>query len=153
MSLQHEEEPRSNWHTRLSANEGAGSNARLQVHTQLTEARWPGNVDAASRIADKLVDNAVQHAKPYGPKEGWIELRLTVLPIAEALLIEVDDATPEFAGFDDAVSATPSSPPPGLWWARYYQGTLSWEPKTDPTTGDIVGKTVAVLLPAARGTE
>ncbi|MFJ3310745.1 hypothetical protein ACIPSA_48960 [Streptomyces sp. NPDC086549] len=110
-------------------------------------AHWPGNIDAAARVADKLVDNAFQHAEPFGPGEGWVELRLTVLPKTDALLIEVDDATPEFADFEKATTAEPSNPPPGLWWVRHYQGTLSWDPKTDATTGDVVGKTVTAFLP------
>ncbi|MEU6071820.1 ATP-binding protein [Streptomyces sp. NPDC047082] len=148
---QPDEEPRYKWQTRLTANEAAGPNARLRVRTRLTVARWPGNIDAAARVADKLVDNAIRHAKPFGPGEGWITLRLTVLLGTDELLIEVDDATAEFADFNEAMSATPSGPPPGLWWVRHYQGTLSWDPKTDATTGDVVGKTVAALLPTTWG--
>lgn len=151
LPLQQEEEPRFKWQTRLTANEGAGPNARLRVRTRLTVAHWPGNIDAASRVADKLVDNAIRHAKPFGPGEGWIELRLTVLSGTDELLIEVDDASPEFADFNEAMSATPSGPPPGLWWIRHYQGTLSWDPKTDATTGDVLGKTVTAFLPTTWG--
>ncbi|MGW7410204.1 hypothetical protein ACWGI9_42140 [Streptomyces sp. NPDC054833] len=149
--LQQEEEPRFKWQTRLTANEGAGPNARLRVRTRLTVAHWPGNIDAAARVADKLVDNAIRHAKPFGPGEGWIELRLTVPSRTDELLIEVDDASPEFADFNEAMSATPSAPPPGLWWIRHYQGTLSWDPKTDATTGDVIGKTVTAFLPTTWG--
>ncbi|MGW3152082.1 hypothetical protein ACWDG1_47390, partial [Streptomyces sp. NPDC001177] len=90
-----ETEPRYKWATRLAATEAAGPNARLRVRTRLTVARWPGNIDAASRVADKLVDNAFRHAKPFGPGEGSIDLRLTVLAGTDELLIEVDDALPE----------------------------------------------------------
>ncbi|MGW7387075.1 hypothetical protein [Streptomyces sp. NPDC054794] len=147
----HDEEPRYKWQTRLTANTGAGRNARLRVRTRLTAARWPGNVDAAARVADKLVDNAFRHAKPFGPGEGWIELRLTLLPGPDELLIEVDDATAEFADFDKAMSAEASGHPPGLWWIRHYQGTLSWGRKTDAATGDVVGKSVTALLPTTWG--
>ncbi|MET8454141.1 hypothetical protein [Streptomyces sp. NPDC005209] len=151
LPLQQEEEPRFRWQTKLTASEGAGPNARLRVRTRLTVARWPGNIDAAARVADKLVDNAVRHAKPFGPGEGWIELRLTLLPGTDELLIEVDDAAAEFADFNTAVSAEPSGRPPGLWWIRHCQGTLSWDQKTDDTTGNVVGKTVTALLPTTWG--
>ncbi|MEU1201265.1 hypothetical protein ABZ446_34320 [Streptomyces sp. NPDC005813] len=127
----------------------AGPNARLRVRTRLTVAHWGGNVDAAARVADKLVDNAYRHAEPFGPGQGWIELRLTVRAETDELLIEVDDATPTFPDFEIAATAEPAGPPPGLWWVRHYRGALSWSPKTDDTTGDVIGKTVAAVLPTA----
>ncbi|WP_432187901.1 hypothetical protein [Streptomyces sp. Tue6028] len=106
-NAQLDNEPRYTWGSRLTASANAGPNARLRVRTRLTVARWSGNVDAAARVADKLVDNAYRHAEPIGPGEGWIELRLTVLPTTDELLIEVDDATPEFADFDKAATTEP----------------------------------------------
>ncbi|MEU1203522.1 hypothetical protein ABZ446_46040 [Streptomyces sp. NPDC005813] len=146
-AVQQGDEPRYTWGTRLTASPNAGPNARLRVRTRLTVAHWSGNINAAARVADKLVDNAYRHAKPIGPGQGWVELRLTVMPTTDELLIEVDDATPEFADFAKAATAEPTGPPPGLWWVRHYRGALSWGPKTDDATGDVVGKTVAAILP------
>ncbi|WP_435229461.1 hypothetical protein [Streptomyces sp. Tue6028] len=147
LAAQLDDEPQYTWGTRLTASPNAGANARLRVRTRLTVARWCGNVDAAARVANKLVDNAYRHAKPIGPGEGWIELRLTVLPTTDELLIEVDDATPEFAGFEKAATTEHEGPPPGLWWVRHYRGVLSLGPKTDEATSAVVGKTVAAILP------
>ncbi|MFH8772041.1 hypothetical protein [Streptomyces sp. NPDC017958] len=145
-----EAEPRYKWATKLTATEAAGPNARLRVRTRLTVARWPGNIDAASRVADKLVDNAFRHAKPFGSGQGWIELRLTLEPKTDAVLIEVDDPLPEFADFEAATTAEPEGSPPGLWWVRHYQGTLSWDVRKDDVD-TVVGKTVRALIPITEG--
>ncbi|MGW1801561.1 hypothetical protein ACWCQN_38000 [Streptomyces sp. NPDC001984] len=150
LPLEAPETPRFKWATKLVATEAAGPNARLRVRTRLTVARWPGNVDAASRVADKLVDNAFRHAKPFGSGEGWIELRLTLKSGTDELLMEVDDASPEFSNFQAATTADPEGPPPGLWWVGHYQGTLSWNVKTD-NVGTVVGKTVQALIPTTWG--
>ncbi|WP_432190505.1 hypothetical protein [Streptomyces sp. Tue6028] len=147
LAAQLDDEPRYTWGTRLTASANAGPNARLRVRIRLTVAHWSGNGEAAARVADKLVDNAFCHAQPIGPGEGWVELRLTVLPTTDHLLVEVDDAMPEFPCFESASTAEPAGPPPGLWWVRHYRGALSWGPKTDNATGDVVGKTVAAILP------
>ncbi|MFJ7905204.1 hypothetical protein ACIQ6V_32760 [Streptomyces sp. NPDC096198] len=141
------DEPRFKWATRLMATEVAGPNARLRARPRLTVAHWPGNVDAASRVADKLVDNAVQHGKSFGEGIGWVELRLIVLSKSDDLIIEVDDASPGFPGFEYATTAEAAGRPPGLWWVRHYQGTVSWHIKTN-STGTAVGKTVRALVPA-----
>ncbi|MEV6179910.1 ATP-binding protein [Streptomyces sp. NPDC052015] len=148
-----QDEPRYKWQTKLTANPGAGPNARLRVRTRLTVANWAGNIDAASRVADKLVDNAIRHAKPFGSGEGWIELRLTVKPETDDLLIEVDDALSEFANFEAAAAVIDiKGTPSGLWWVHHYKGTLSWDVKRD-TAQAIVGKTVQALIPASWGEE
>ncbi|MGV9565095.1 hypothetical protein [Streptomyces sp. NPDC003480] len=146
------EQPRYAWKTRMAANAAAGPNARYRVRPRLTVARWPGNIDAAARVADKLVDNAVRHGKPFGPGEGWVELRLRVEPGTDVLLIEVDDADAGFPRFEEAKSAEPEpeGPPTGLWWVRHYRGDLAWAVKqTDE--GATVGKTVKATLPPTWG--
>ncbi|WP_432190286.1 hypothetical protein [Streptomyces sp. Tue6028] len=150
LPAQQHDVPRYTWSTRLTGSPNAGPNARLRVRTRLTVAHWSGNIDAAARVADKLVDNAVRHADPFGPGKGFVELRLTVLP-AEELLIEVDDALPLFPDFEAVAtqSCEPAGVPKGLWWVRHYRGALSWAPKKDDVTGDVIGKTVQAVLPTA----
>lgn len=144
------EQPRYRWKTKLVATADAGPNARYRVRPRLTVANWTGNIDAASRVADKLVDNAVRHAKAFGPGDGWIELRLTLEPGTDALLIEVDDAAPAFPNFEEARNAEPDGPPTGLWWVRHYRGDLSWAVKTTDD-GVTVGKTVTAKIPTTWG--
>ncbi|MFF7191111.1 hypothetical protein ACFZAR_39270 [Streptomyces sp. NPDC008222] len=146
------DQPRYRWKTRLVASAAAGPNARYRVRPRLTAANWAGNIDAASRVADKLVDNAVRHGQPFGPGEGWIELRLAVEPGTDALVIEVDDADGAFPNFEIAKSAVPEPEglPTGLWWVRHYRGDLTWAvKKTDE--GETVGKTVKATLPPTWG--
>ncbi|MFJ5779989.1 hypothetical protein [Streptomyces sp. NPDC093094] len=140
------ETPRFRWTSKLLANEAAGPSARLRVRPRLTAACWPGDVDAAGQVSDKLVDNAARHGKPFA--DGCIGIRLTVLPDSEELHIEVDDANPEFPDFDTAIAAAQQR---GLWWVQVYGADLSWEPKLDDD-GNVTGKTVtAVLRPAGEG--
>ncbi|MHB9849000.1 hypothetical protein ACSYGO_07095 [Streptomyces krungchingensis] len=150
LASQQDDEPRYTWGTRLTASPNAGPNARLRVRTRLTVAHWFGSVDAAAQVADKLVDNAIRHADPFGPDKGFVELRLTVFPPGE-LLIEVDDALPLFPGFEAVAtqSSEPTGVPKELWWVRRYRGTLSWSTKADDVTGDVIGKTVRAVLPTA----
>ncbi|MFJ9718168.1 ATP-binding protein [Streptomyces sp. NPDC101213] len=133
--------PRFTWETKLLANAAAGANTRLRVCPRLTAARWPGNIDVASRIADKLVDNAVRHGRPF--PDGCVTLRLTVVPDTERLLIEVDDAAPDFPDFDAALAE--ASGGCGLWWVKHYRARLTWEEKKDGD-GRVVGKTVKALV-------
>ncbi len=121
LPLAFEKEPPFTYRVRLQANEMAGPNARLRARMQLTIANWPGNVDAASRVCDKLVDNAFRHGKAF--KDGRLPVRLTVHPETAELLVEVDDANPEFPGFPGAVATElGGKPPTGLWWVAHYRG-------------------------------
>ncbi|MFC4507013.1 MULTISPECIES: hypothetical protein [Streptomyces] len=150
LPLEPEQEPPFTWDTRLQANEAAGPNARLRTRTQLTIANWRGNVDQASRVADKLMDNAVKHGKSFD--DDKFPIRLIVLPEEDELAIEVDDANPEFPDFDQAVSRDLAGGPPrtGLEWALHYRGRLSWDVITDDA-GQVTGKTVQAVLPAIWG--
>jgi anti-sigma regulatory factor (Ser/Thr protein kinase) len=131
LPLQTEEQPVFAWGTSLLANAGAGPNARLR----------------AARVADKLVDNAVRHARPF--TDGCVVLRLTVTPDTHELLVEVDDAYPEFPDFEKVANQVgePEGQPTGLWWVAHYQGRLSWDVKRN-ADGEVVGKTVQAILPA-----
>ncbi|MEU3795888.1 hypothetical protein AB0F07_39940 [Streptomyces fructofermentans] len=131
----------------LAFTPSAGPNARLRMRPWLTLARWPGNIDQASRVADKLVDNAVQHGKPL--PGDYVHLRVFGLPESEELIIQVDDALPEFPGFEEAgaQSGEVHGQPKGLWWVAHYRGRLCWDTRQDDD-GQIVGKTVQALLPA-----
>ncbi|MGW3134974.1 hypothetical protein [Streptomyces sp. NPDC001139] len=142
LQMPDEDEPVSRWSTTLTANEGAGPNARLRVRTQLRMAKWNGNVDIASRVADKLMDNAASHGQPFA--DGSVVLRLTVLPETEELLIEADDADPKFPDFQAAAANAPTGR--GLWWVDHYHGRLDWHVKRDDE-GQVIGKTVQVVLP------
>ncbi|MEU9314055.1 hypothetical protein [Streptomyces sp. NPDC048256] len=145
LPLAPEEEPPFTYSVRLQANEMAGPNARLRARTQLTIAHWAGNVDAASRVCDKLVDNAFRHGKAF--KDGRVPVRLTVYPEMAELLVEVDDANPEFPGFTEITAMELNGrPPSGLWWVSHYRGRLSWDVLKDGD-GQVVGKTVQAVLP------
>ncbi|MGW7386623.1 ATP-binding protein [Streptomyces sp. NPDC054794] len=147
LPLQAEDEPTCSREWRLSANTSAGSNARLRTRPMLTMWRWNGNVDAAARVADKLVDNAIKHGRPF--PDGCISLRFALFPTTDELMIEVSDAHPEFPDFAQAVTADPPprKAPSGLWWVRHYRGRLSWDIKRD-NEGHVLGKTVQAILPA-----
>jgi hypothetical protein len=141
-----EQRPRYSFETPLLASNAAGPNARLRVRPRLTEARWSGNIDVAARVAHQLIDNAVRHGRPF--HNGCVVLSLTVLN-SEQLLIEVDDARPEFPGFEE-VTGPDHRIGCGLWWVRHYHGRLTWHPKTD-TDGTVVGKTVRAQVPVGWG--
>ncbi|MFF4542283.1 hypothetical protein [Streptomyces aureus] len=131
------------WTTRLVADFGAAANTRLRARPQLTVCSWPGNIDAAARVASHLVDNAVRHGQPF--PDGKVVLRMLARLDTDELLIEVDDALPEFPNFGEVANQSPEPclNPTGLWWLAHYRGTLSLDqwPGTD-------GKTVQALLPA-----
>lgn len=143
--LRYEEKPAFDWSTSLLANEGAGPNARLRARPWLRIGHWGGNVDIATRVADKLVDNAVRHGRPF--TDGCVSLHLTVTGDMRELLVEVDDAMPEFPGFEKVAnqSGQPDGKPTGLWWVAHYRGRLSWDVKRD-VDGAVVGKTVQAIL-------
>ncbi|WP_162684084.1 ATP-binding protein [Streptomyces populi] len=135
------------WTARLAANDGAAANARLRARPRLTMSKWPGNIDAAARVASHLADNAVRHGKPF--PDDKIVLRLLAHGETDELLVEVDDAFPDFPRFDQVANQSPESrlSPPGLWWPAHYRGTISWDLKRDGD-GMVIGKTVQALLPA-----
>ncbi|MFJ7969651.1 hypothetical protein [Streptomyces sp. NPDC096324] len=135
------------WSTRLVADLGAGPNARLRARPRLTVCGWPGNIDAAARVAGHLAGNAAQHGRPF--TDGKVVLRLIAHPGTGELLIEVDDARPDFPDFDQVANPShePRPGPTGLWWAAHYRGTVSWDVKQDDDGVD-VGKTVQAILPA-----
>ncbi|KAB1989788.1 hypothetical protein [Streptomyces triticiradicis] len=138
--------------TRFAFSSSLDSDGRAAPRTRvigrqwLTIGRWAGNIDAAARVADKLVDNAVRHGKPFD--DGKIVLRMLALGETEELLIEVDDAYADFPDFDQVSrpNREPCSAPTGLWWLAHYYGTLSWASKQDDT-GQVIGKTVQAILP------
>ncbi|MER7679071.1 hypothetical protein [Streptomyces sp. NPDC096934] len=132
----------------LTANASAGPNARIRVRTWLTMGRWAGNVDQGSRVADKLVDNAVRHAKAFPIDGGVVTLRVFGFADTGDLAIEVDDALPRFPGFPQVanLSSEVQGPPKGLWWVAHYRGRLSWDVKRD-VTHTVIGKTVQALIP------
>ncbi|MFF8932323.1 hypothetical protein ACF1AO_34230 [Streptomyces longwoodensis] len=134
--------PRYQWTTHLLATEAAGRNARLRVRPRLTEARWGGNHDVAMRLAHHLVDNAVK----YGGLQlsDDVPLRLTLGPDSEDLVIEVDDAVPDFPDFEAMLDAAPGGT--GLGWVKHYKALISWDKRRDDN-GQVVGKTVQVLVP------
>ncbi|MEV6403944.1 hypothetical protein AB0M58_13495 [Streptomyces bobili] len=138
------EDPAFDWCTALLADEGAGRNARLRSRSWLTIARWPGDVDLAARVADKLVENAVRHAKPFA--DGRIRLRLIVTADTHELLVEVDDAYPEFPGFENTTNQSVDAMPTGLRWVAHCRGRLSWGVLKDDD-GVSGGKTVQAMLP------
>ncbi|WP_181801447.1 ATP-binding protein [Streptomyces shenzhenensis] len=146
LPLRQEEKPAFEWSTSLLANEGAGPNARLRARPWLTIGHWPGNVDIAARVADKLVDNAVRHGRPF--TDGCVSLHLIVTGDTRELLVEVDDANPEFPDFETVAnqSGEPIGKPTGLWWVAHYRGRLSWDVKRS-VDGEVVGKTVQAILP------
>ncbi|MGW3668570.1 hypothetical protein [Streptomyces sp. NPDC005141] len=130
----------------LAATQSAGPNARLRMRPWLTYARWTGNIDQAARVADKLVDNAVQHGKPL--PGNMVYLRVFGLPETNEMVIEVEDALPEFPGFEQAAnqSGEVQGAPTGLWWVAHYHGRTTWDVTRDG--GLVVGKKVQAIIPA-----
>ncbi|MEV0186369.1 hypothetical protein AB0I54_45210 [Streptomyces sp. NPDC050625] len=150
LPLQADDEPTCSREWRLSANMGAGPNARLRTRPLLTMWSWSGNMDATAQVADKLVDNAVRNGRPF--TDGSISLRCALFPTTDELMIEVSDAHPKFPDFDQATTVDPAPPkaPSGLWWLRHHRGRLSWVVKRD-NEGRVLGKTVQAILPAMNG--
>ncbi|MEU5181124.1 hypothetical protein AB0G49_13840 [Streptomyces longwoodensis] len=134
--------PRYQWTTHLLATEAAGRNARLRVRPRLTEARWGGDHDVAMRLAHHLVDNAVKHGGLQLSDD--VPLRLTLSHDHEDLVIEVDDAVPDFPDLEAKLAAAPAGS--GLGWVKHYHALLSWKERHDDA-GRAVGKTVLVLVP------
>ncbi|WP_406834875.1 hypothetical protein ACICHK_00370 [Streptomyces sp. AHU1] len=130
----------------LTANVGAGPNARLRVRTWLTVGHWSGDIDKAARIADKLVDNAVRHGKPL--PDDRVALRVIGLADTGELVIEVEDALSDFPGFEEVAHQAHDvqETRTGLWWVAHYHGRLFWDVMKD-VDGLVVGKTVQALLP------
>jgi hypothetical protein len=149
LPLEPEDEPRFEWDTRLLADVYIRRNTRLQVRTRVTVANWMGNIEAAARIAAELTANASQHAKPF--EDERVALRLHLASETSELLIEVDDADPDFPGFEAAATGLRGAES-GLGFARRQGARLSWEVKKD-ADGRVLGKTVRALVPAGRDEE
>ncbi|GAA3073555.1 ATP-binding protein [Streptomyces glomeratus] len=142
------DEPVFVWDGSVTATAAAGRNARLLVRTRLTVARWPGDVEDAARIVEKLVDNAVKHT-PVGETDK-IPVHLYVDSDSQ-LLVEVDDPMPEFPGFAAAVAWHPAKEnekPRGLWRARECGAGLAFRRRRD-ANGLVMGKAVQALLTGA----
>jgi hypothetical protein len=149
------EHPQFRFSTSLVANAGAGANARLRARPWLTIGHWPGNIDAAARCAAHLVDNAVRHGKAFA--DGTVTLRMLADAESGELLIEVDDANPDFPNLDEVAKQSgelnelPTGT--GLWWVHGYHGRVFCDQKKS-VDDVVVGKTVQVILPAVwEGTE
>ncbi|QCN85897.1 hypothetical protein DDJ31_13555 [Streptomyces griseoviridis] len=135
------------WQGKMTANQWISGNTRLRARSRLTAASWPGNIDAGSRVCAMLTDNAARHGKPlYG---GLIGLRLMCPRESDDLIIEVDDAAPDFPAFEEsATKVLDDGQPSGLGWVRRCHGRIAWRVRRDDD-GQIVGKTVQVVLPSA----
>ncbi|MFD4605956.1 hypothetical protein ACFWPQ_49130 [Streptomyces sp. NPDC058464] len=137
---------RFRWEGSMTAELSIGPNTRLRVRPRLTAARWSGNIDAASRVAAMLTDNAVRHGRPFTPGRH-IRLRLMCVAATDELIIEVDDAEPAFPRFEElAVDPTAGTMPTSLWWLHRNHGSLAWQIKRDFDDTPL-GKTVQVVLP------
>ncbi|WP_328980691.1 hypothetical protein [Streptomyces canus] len=152
LEISEDETPRFRWEAWMSAEASIGPNTRIRVRPRLNAARWPGNVDIACRLAAVLTDNAVRHGKPFYGNKIW--LRLMCPQDTDDLLIEVDDASPDFPDFNE-VAARPAlaGKPTGLWWVHHYRAHLAWRVKRDGRTGEVVGKTGQIVLPVSWGEE
>ncbi|MGW7543148.1 hypothetical protein ACWGKQ_18860 [Streptomyces sp. NPDC054770] len=142
LPLRPEAEPAFEWGVSIIASVAAGLLVRQRMRPWLTIGNWEGNVDVAARVADKLVDNAVKHGEPF--PDGTITLRLIVDAQTRGLLVEVDDALPDFPGFAEVANQgiEGEGKPRGLRWVTHDKGCLSWDVKTDED-----GKTVQAVLP------
>ncbi|MEU8789747.1 hypothetical protein [Streptomyces sp. NPDC048643] len=137
---------RQTWPLKADANSAPMS--RIHLRTWLTVMRWIGNVDQATRVASHLVENAVRHGTPLQPG-NLVFLRVFGLSDSNDLAIEVEDALPDFPGFEEAQnqSGEVRGKPTGLWWVAHYRGRLSWDVTKDGN-GRVVGKIVQALIPA-----
>ncbi|MEU8794631.1 hypothetical protein [Streptomyces sp. NPDC048643] len=143
-----EEQPRFRQTWPLKANDSAAPMTRIHLRTWLTVVRWIGNVDQATRVASHLVENAARHGTPLQPG-NLVFLRVFGLSDANDLAIEVEDALPDFPGFEAFAeqSGEVRGKPTGLWWVAHYRGRLSWDVTKD-NDGRVVGKTVQAIIPA-----
>ncbi|MGW0574784.1 hypothetical protein ACWD25_02210 [Streptomyces sp. NPDC002920] len=123
----------------------SGETARNLALGRLRKIGWVGDEHAAGCVADVLATNAAAHAAPLDC--DGTPLRLVILPDSQ-LLIEVDDGTPDFAGFGKVMEGAPVGR--GLGWVSHYRGRMTHYPLLDEQ-GKTVGKTVQVLLPVTRG--
>lgn len=132
----------------LTAGPFIAGNARLRVRARLTVACWAGDVDAASRVCAALADNGARFGGPLNCDK--INLRLVCPADSSDLVIEVDDAEPDFPGFDRHAGEPPTGRlPSGLDWVRRAGGRLAWRVIQDED-GTAVGKTVQAVLPSCR---
>jgi hypothetical protein len=141
-------EPAYQWEDRLKGDEYVGSNVRLRVRPRLTVARWPGNIDVATRVCGHLMDNVIRHARLF--PDGMVAIRLICPSRRGNLIIEVNDALPDFPNFDEIVSQGTDGYPPvtGLWWVAHAEGRLAWDLLRNDD-GEVIGKTVQVVLPTS----
>lgn len=141
------DDPVWQWRTNFEATSQAGGNARVHTRTQLTMARWTGDIEYAAQIAARVMDNAARHSAP--PPRSRLHLRLAIIATAE-LLIEVTDLLPAFADFTEAIKWEPveGERPRGLWVVRQLGGRLSYAVADDGRS-----KTVQALMPAAPASE
>lgn len=138
--------PQYVWFWRLKADKGAGPNARLRARTRLTMAHWPGDVEAAARMASHIADNAAEHGRPFS--DDRIILRMEVMEGSRELRIYADDADPKFRAFA-AVGGGFEGTKSGLWQITQAGGHVSWHVKQDD--GTVLGKTVQVVVPVEGG--
>lgn len=140
------EQPRPQQSWPLKADATAAPLTRTHLRTWL--AGWDGNVDQAMRVASHLIENAVRHGTPLQPG-NLVSLRVFGFSNSNDLAIEVEDALPDFPGFEAFAqqSGEVRGEPTGLWWVAHYLGRLSWDVTKDGNSR-VVGKTVQALIPA-----
>jgi anti-sigma regulatory factor (Ser/Thr protein kinase) len=123
----------------LPGDPGAVSRARTIARSGLTVIGWQGDVNAATDVVARLVDNAVLH----GVMPDFTGEEVTVLlSINESgqLVIEVHDPNPKFVDFDAALRGKQGR---GLWEVQRRRAEVTWF-----TPSDLSGKTVrATVMP------
>ncbi|MGW2016845.1 ATP-binding protein [Streptomyces sp. NPDC001927] len=119
----------------LPPNSNAIGAARVNARTLLTIMAWPGPHNAAVDVLHVLVRNAVEHGLAETSAGRRLEAWLRINERLE-LLIDVQDHTPDFPRFDEAVRGELGR---GLWGAQRLGAELSWFP-------DGQGKTVRATL-------
>ncbi|MEU6987291.1 ATP-binding protein [Streptomyces sp. NPDC046324] len=119
----------------LPTNSSASPAARIQARDLLTILAWPGPHHVAVDVLYVLVRNAVEHGlteeSPGRRLEAWLRVNQR-----HELLIDVQDHTPDFPDFDQAIRGELGR---GLWGAQRLGANLSWFPEEQ-------GKTVRATL-------
>lgn len=141
-ALQPEGEARMRWSTRLPANLRIRREARAWTRMRLTMSHWHGDVEAAARVVAELADNAAKHGRPFF--DGSVILRLSIAPQTGELLVEVDDADPAFANFEEVQSGSCRSDS-GLGFVQWQRAKINWHVSQDDD-GTVLGKTVQAIL-------
>ncbi|MFE5940540.1 ATP-binding protein [Streptomyces sp. NPDC056470] len=119
----------------LAPNASAAGAARVSARTLLTIMAWPGPHHVAMDVLYVLVRNAVEHGLTRESAGRRLEAWLRINEHRE-LLIDVQDHTPHFPRFDQAVRGELGR---GLWGAQRLGAALSWFPEDR-------GKTVRATL-------